>query len=114
MTNLEIAKHYFDLSNESDLTGIASLFTDSTTYSSQVTGLYLGKDEILKMQKIFHGKFSSLRWRVNSIEEVKPGIVKFSYDFVAETPGGEKIKSSGIEYIIIHGGKIQHIEIRNK
>jgi len=114
MTNLEIAQHYFDLSNKSDFTGIASLFTDSTTYSSQTTGLYLGKDEILKMQRNFHGKFHSLHWAVNSVSEVKPGIIKFDYNFIAETPSSEKIESSGIEYVIVHDDKIQHIEIRSK
>lgn len=114
MTNLEIAKHYFELSNQSDFANISTLFTPATTYSSQNTGLYLGKDDIIAMQKSFHGKFSSLKWRVNSVEEVKPGIILFDYDFSAETPDGEQIKSSGLEYVIIHDGKIQHIEIRNK
>jgi len=114
MTNLEIAQHYFGLSNKSDFTNIAPLFTDTTTYSSQNTGLFLGKDDILNMQRAFHDKFSSLHWQVNSVEEVKPGIIKFDYDFTAETPSREKVKSSGIEYVIVHDGIIQHIEIRNK
>jgi hypothetical protein len=111
---MEIAKHYFDLSNKSDFVHISQLLTDSTTYSSQNTGLYLGKDDIIAMQKAFHGKFSSLEWRINSEEEVKSGVILFDYDFSAEMPSGEKIKSSGLEYVIIHDGKIQHIEIRNK
>ena len=111
---MEIAKYYFDVSNKSDFDRIASLLTDSTTYSSQNTGLYLGKDDIIAMQKAFHGKFSSLNWQVNSTEEVKPGIILFDYDFLAEMPSGEKVKNSGLEYIIVHDGKIQHIEIRNK
>ena len=114
MTNLEIATYYFDLSNKSDFAHIAKLFTDSTTYSSHNTGLYLGKDDIIAMQKAFHGKFASLKWQINSVEEVKPGIVLFDYDFLAEMSNGEKIKSSGLEYVIVHDGKIQHIEIRNK
>ncbi len=114
MTNLEIAKHYFDLSNKSDFTNIAKLFTDSTTYSSQNTGLYLGKDDIIAMQEAFHGKFTSLNWHVNSVTEVKPGIILFDYNFLAQLPTGEKIKTSGLEYVIVRGGKIQHIEIRNK
>jgi uncharacterized membrane protein len=114
MTNIEIAKHYFDLSNKSDFESIASLLTPSTTYSSQNTGLYVGKDDIMAMQRDFHGKFSVLKWRVNSVEEVKPGIVLFDYDFRAELPSGEKVESSGLEYIIVHSGRIQHIEVRNK
>ncbi|HEV2402641.1 MAG TPA: nuclear transport factor 2 family protein [Candidatus Saccharimonadales bacterium] len=111
---LAIAKHYFDLSNNSDSTGIAELLTDNTTYSSQNTGVYLGKADILAMQRAFHGKFSSLHWEVKSVEEVKPGIVCFDYDFTGEMPDGKKIESSGLEYIIVHKDKIQHIEIRNK
>lgn len=111
---LKIAKLYFDLSNKSDFTGIAKLFTETTTYSSQTTGVYLGCDEILAMQRAFHGKFTSLEWEVNSVEEVKPGIVLFDYDFVGKLPSGEKIETSGLEYVIVYQGNIQHIEIRSK
>jgi len=111
---LTIANLYFDLSNKSDFAGIEKLFTETTTYSSQTTGLYLGRDDILAMQKAFHSKFVSLHWQVNSVEEVKPGIVLFDYDFVGELPNGEKIESSGLEYVIVYQGKIQHVEIRNK
>ena len=114
MTSLEIAEHYFDLSNKSDFANISKLFADSTTYSSQNTGLYLGKTDIIAMQKSFHAKFSSLKWRVNSVKEVKPGIILFDCDFSAEMQNGEKIESSGLEYVVVHDGKIQHIEIRNK
>lgn len=110
----KIAQLYFELSNQSDFDGIAKLFTGSTTYSSQTTGIYLGSNDILAMQKQFHGKFSSLKWTVKSVEEVKPGIVLCDYDFVGRLPNGEKIESSGLEYVIVYQGKIQHIEIRNK
>lgn len=111
---LETAKRYFDLSNKSDFAGIEKLFTGSTTYSSQTTGVYLGSDDILAMQRAFHGKFTSLRWTVNSVEEIKPGIVLFDYDFAGELPNGEKVESSGQEYVIVYQGKIQHVETRNK
>jgi len=111
---LETAQHYFDLSNKSDFAQIAKLFTDTTTYSSQTTGVYLGRDDIIAMQRAFHGKFTSLHWKVNSVEEVKPGIVLFDYDFIGELPNGERIESSGLEYVIVAGGKIQHVEIRSK
>lgn len=111
---LEIAALYFDLSNKSDFEGIEKLFTETTTYSSQTTGIYLGRDNILAMQRAFHGKFVSLHWTVNSVEEVKPGIILFDYDFVGELPNGEKVESSGLEFVIVYEGKIQHVEIRNK
>jgi len=107
---VKIAKLYFALSNS----GIAKLFADSTTCSSQTTGVYLGRNDILAMQRVFHSKFSSLRWHVNSVKEVRPSIVLFDYDFVGELPHGEKVESSGLEYVIIHEGKIQHVEIRSK
>jgi hypothetical protein len=111
---LALAEHYFDLSNHSDIDGIAGFLTESTTYSSPVTGVYLGRDAIITMQRAFHAKFRSLSWKVNSVEEVKPGIVLFEYDFMGELPNGDKVTSSGLEYVIVFDGKIQHIEIRNK
>ena len=111
---LKIANDYFALSNKSDFEGIGKLFADATTYSSQTTGMYLGRDDILAMQRAFHGKFTALHWQVHSVEEVKPGIVLFDYDFMGTLPNGEKLESSGLEYVIVYAGKIQHVEIRNK
>ena len=111
---LEVAKLYFELSNKSDFEGIEKLFTPSTTYSSQTTGIYLGQDEIMTMQRAFHSKFSSLKWNVNSIKEIRPGVVLFDYAFVGEMPNGKKVKRSGLEYVIVYQEKIQHVEIRNK
>jgi hypothetical protein len=110
----ETAERYFQLSNKSDFENIAKLFTDTTTYSSQSTGLYVGSDDIIRMQKTFHGSFSALNWEVESVTEIKPDIVLFEYEFNASKPDGEKIKSSGIEYVIVKDDKILHIEIRNK
>lgn len=114
MTPQDVAKYYFELSNKSDFNSISKLLTASTTYSSQNTGLYLSRDEIVAMQKVFHGQFSSLQWHVNSVKEVKPGIMLFDFDFFSQMPDGTTAKSSGHEYIIVYGGKIQHIEVRNK
>jgi hypothetical protein len=110
----DIALLYFDLSNKSDFKGIEALLTDTTTYSSQATGLYLGRKDIVTMQRHFHGSFSSLHWNINSIVELKSGIVLIDYSFVGKKPDGHTISSSGLEYVIAYDGKIQHIEIRNK
>lgn len=109
-----IAEEYFKLSNLSDFDSIAKLFTNHTTYSSQNTGLFLGSEDILKMQKEFHEKFIKHNWKVNSVREVRPGIILFDYDFEAEDKSGAKLKLEGLEYVIIQDGKIIHIEIRNK
>lgn len=66
------------------------------------------------MQRAFHGKFASLHRHVNSAEEVKPNIILFDYDFVGELSTGSEIKSSRLEYVIVHQGKIQHVEVRDK
>ena len=42
MNPLALAKRYFDLSNQSDLAAIRELMTDSTTYSSDNAGVFLG------------------------------------------------------------------------
>ena len=114
MDSLELAKHYFDLSNDSDLDEIRKLMTESTTYSSQNTGVYLGADQIMKMQRAFHGSFESLGWEISHVEEVRPGVVCFDFVFSGRTKAGEEVRRPGIEYVIVYNGKLQHIEVRNK
>lgn len=114
MNAIDTATLYFDFSNKSDFDGIAKLFTDSTIYSSQNTGEYVGSANIIAMQRVFHGKFTTLEWKVNSIKEIEPETILFDYDFVGQSTNGEIIKSSGLEYVTVHEGKIRKIEIRNK
>ena len=111
---LKVAKLYFELSNKSDFDGIKKLLTETTTYSSPATGIYLGADNILAMQRAFHGKFESLKWNIKSVEEIKPGIVLSHFEFMGQLPKSEIVETSGLEYIITCQGKIQHFEIRNK
>jgi hypothetical protein len=111
---LEIAQLYFDLSNKSDFDGIVQLLTDNTTYSSQSTGEYIGKDAILAMQRAFHGKFSTLNWTVNSVKTTMNGVIVFDYDFYGKQHDGTEVHSSGLEYITVLYGKIQDVEIRSK
>lgn len=114
MEAMETARFYFELSNKSDFDNIEKLFTDKTVYISQTTGEYVGKKDIIAMQRNFHGQFSSLNWRVTSVKEVKPGVILFDFDFVGKKPDGEVVKSSGLEYVSVDHGKIQKIEIVNK
>jgi limonene-1,2-epoxide hydrolase len=114
MDAMETAKFYFELSNRSDFDNIKKLFTDSTVYISQTTGEYIGRKDIIAMQRKFHGQFLSLKWHVNSVKEVKPGVILLDFDFVGEKLDGEVIKSSGHEYVEASDGKIQKIEILKK
>jgi hypothetical protein len=111
---LKLAQHYFDLSNQGKLEDIAKLFTESSTYSSVTTGLYFGVDSIMKMQSEFFSNYQSMAWHVNSVEEIKPGIVLFDFTFNGTTNEGEIITRDGLEYVIVYKEKIQHIEVRNK
>ena len=111
---IKLAKHYFDLSNQGRLSDIRKLFTDSSTYSSVNTGLYLGADRIMQMQSAFFAGFESLSWTIHSVEEVKPGIVLFDFTFSGKTLDGETLSRDGLEYVVVHDGKIQHIEVKNK
>lgn len=111
---VQLAKHYFDLSNEGKLTEIKELFTSSSTYSSANMDVYLGADQIMNMQTKFFAGFDTMGWYVNSVKEVKPGIVLFDFTFTGKTLDGESIQRSGREYVVVYNGKIQHIEVRNK
>lgn len=111
---IDLAKHYFDLSNDGKLAEIGQLFTPASTYSSANSGIYLGAEQIMAMQAEFFAGYETLNWEVNRVEEVKPGIVLFDFSFTGKTLDGEVICRSGLEYVIVHQGKIQHIEVRNK
>ena len=111
---IQLAKHYFDLSNEGKLTDIKALFTSSSTYSSANMDVYLGADQIMDMQTKFFAGFRTMKWNVNSVKEIKPGIVLFGFTFTGKTLDGEAVQRSGREYVVVYNGKIQHIEVRNK
>ena len=112
--SVQLAKHYFDLSNEGKLADIKKLFTPSSTYSSANTGIYLGADQIMDMQAKFFAGFETMDWDVHSVKEVKLGIVLFDFTFTGTTFDGAAVHRSGREYVIVYNGKIQHVEVRNK
>ncbi len=111
---LQLAKHYFDLSNEGKLADIKNLFTPSSTYSSANTGMYLGVDQIMTMQSEFFAGYKTLGWNIHSVEEIRPGVVLFDFTFSGKTHDGETVSRRGLEYVIVYNGKLQHIEVRNK
>ena len=111
---VQLAKHYFDLSNKGKLTDIKELFTPSSTYSSSNMDIYLGADQIMGMQTKFFAGFGKMKWNVNSVKEIKPGIIFFDFTFTGKTLDGEAIQRSGREYVVVYNSKIQHIGVRNK
>lgn len=112
MSPLELANEYFALSNDSNFDEIAQLFTDSTTFYSAKHEMFLGVTDIMAMQRAHHGSYKSLHWHVTQVEELKPGVVLFDFDFEGVNQAGEAIAFSGKEYVVIQEGKIIHINVR--
>ena len=112
--SVQLAKRYFELSNDGKLADIKQLFTPSSTYSSENTGVYLGAEQIMEMQTSFFATFETMHWDVHSVEEVRPGVVLFDFIFSGTTLDGEQVHRPGKEYVIVYAGKLQHIEVRNK
>ena len=110
---IKMAEQYFKLSNQSDMDSIAAMFTDSSTYSSVNTGVYLGRDQIMPMMRAFHSSFESLTWTINTIEEIRPGVAHIEFSLVSVNGQGQVTESSGHEYVLVFDGKLQHVEVRN-
>ena len=112
MTALELAKYYFDLSNDSDFAKISELFNSSTTFCNAKNDFFLGRDDIMLMQRKHHGMYKQLHWHVDSVEETKPNIISFVFTFSGELLHGEPVSYKGEETLIIHEQKIQHIQVK--
>jgi len=111
---IALARQYFDLSNERRLDEIEALFTESTTYSSEAIGIFLGAKEIVDMQRAFFAGFETLRWTITDTNEIRSDIVQFEFQFEGVTTDGARVKQTGQEYVVVYDGKIQHIEVRKK
>lgn len=114
MPALTTAKEYFRLSNSRDMEGIADLFADDATYSSDNTGLFFGKKDIMGMVVNFFNSFPELSWVVHSIEERTPYIVELNFTCLAKDEKGASTERQGVESLIIRDGKIRHVEVRNR
>jgi len=114
MTPINIAQLYFDWSNLSDFDRIQSLFKDNTTYKSGSGEMFIGVEDIMAMQRSYHLSFKSLNWHINSINEIKPGIILIDFDFKAESLQGNHDSYSGLETLIVSQEKIQHIDVSRK
>lgn len=112
MESTELAKQYFELSNQGDLESIRSLFHEHATYSSANVGLYFGRENILSMMEKFFSSYTHRQWTIEQMEEVKPNIVQIWFSFKGTLASGELQQRRGVESIISHDAKIRHIEVR--
>ena len=111
MTALETARLYFDLSNASDFAGIGKMLHAGTSYRSGNGDLFLGAEDILAMQREYHGSFARLHWTVDRAEEIGPGIARLEFSFKGESAGGEPVSYRGIEHVLARDGRIEHIDV---
>ena len=110
----EVAERYFQLSNEGRLDDIEAMFTPTSTYSSAHTGIYLGTEDIMAMQRKFYASFETMGWDIHAVDEVKPGIVWFDFTFTGRTHEGEAVIRPGVEYVVVVDGRLRHVEVRSK
>lgn len=108
---IETAEQYFHYSNLSDMTEIASLFNDNSTYYSEQLGFFIGKVAIIEMQQTFHGHYHKLFWQIDNIEELKTNIVAVDFSFSGVLLEGQKQARMGREHILISDELIQHIAV---
>ena len=114
MNSVELTRQYFQLSNERKLETIRYLFEKQATYSSDNTGLYFGRDAIMRMMGDFFDAFPSLYWEIHSLVENTPHIAEVDFTLVAKKTDGSKILRPGIERVVVVNGLIRHVEVRNK
>jgi hypothetical protein len=107
----QIARTYFEYSNQSDMAQIRSLLTENCTYYSRQLGFFIGRDDVIAMQAEFHDQYQSLSWEILSLNELKPNVVEIEFDFEGILRNGELQKRQGREHILIYDGLIQHIAV---
>jgi hypothetical protein len=110
----ELAQLYFDLSNARDLKTVETLLQLSITYSSDNTGLYFGRENVMKMMREFFDLFPQLHWEVHSLISVSEHIAEIIFTLTGTKNDGTKITRPGIERIVVEQDLIRHIEVRNR
>ncbi len=106
-----IARDYFESSNKAKLSVIRTMFSENATYSSVATGLYYGVDDIMTMITDFFSQYKALHWNINELNVITDYIVEIQFSFKATDQSDKHITRTGIEKLVIDGGKIRHIEI---
>ena len=107
----QIARTYFEYSNQSDMAQIGTLLTDNCTYYSRQLGFFIGQGEVIEMQRVFHAQYQSLSWKILSLNELKPNVIEIEFGFEGVLHNGEQQTRQGREHILIYDGLIQHIAV---
>lgn len=107
----QLARAYFEYSNQSDMAQIAALFNENCTYYSTNLGFFVGKQAVIAMQTTFHEQYQSLVWTIDDIAEIKPDVVEIAFSFNGLLQDGTEQSRQGSEHILIAEGLIQHIAV---
>jgi hypothetical protein len=107
----QIARSYFDASNQSDLIKIAELLSVNCSYYSVSLGFFMGKKEVIAMQSDFHGQYQSLEWSVDHLTEIKPNIIEIAFSFKGLLQDGTEQNRQGSEHILLYAGLIHHVAV---
>ena len=111
MHALELAESYFALSNQADLDTIESLSKTTSTYSSG-QGLFFGPQDIMAMMRGFFSSHLELHWTIDAARQLTPYIAEIEFSFEGRDSQGKPIRRRGLERVVVHEGRIQHIEVR--
>lgn len=109
--SLKLAEQYFTYSNQSDMELIATLFNKRSTYYSANLGFFIGKSSIIAMQKAFHEQYTTLKWTIDHIAEIKPDVIKIEFSFNGLLQDGTEQQRQGREHILVYADQIQHVSV---
>lgn len=114
MNNKDLILRYFHLSNSGDIESISEILDEHVSYSSDNVGLHFGKGNVLAMKRSFFWGLKSQNWEIQKITEPSENIFRIEFVFSATTLEENTIARPGVESIIVHDGKLRHIEVKNQ
>jgi hypothetical protein len=81
-STMDHAQKYFDLSNNADIESIEHMLDENITYSSDNTGIFYGKKDVMNMKQNFFASFDELIWKIHKVSEITDNIVLFDFTFL--------------------------------
>ena len=111
--HLNLARNYFEQSNQHNLDTILPMFDDNATYNSSQVGSYEGKEAIGEMMKDFFVHYPDVFWEIKSHRPVEDNGIEFIFMMRASNINtGEHIERQGLERITFTlDNLISHIEV---
>lgn len=112
MNPLELAKLYFTLSNEKNLTEIGWLIHPDSIYDSENTGIHMGRENIMEMMTTFFDLFESIHWTIEDIASSDESVIILFY-LQGTKKDGTTVEKKWKETIIVKDSLIYSIKVQN-